>query len=135
MATTTIDSTEIIGGVDTHQDLHTAAIVSLNGTVLGTESFSTTRAGYRAMLRWFRSHGELLRVGVESTGSYGAGITRHLALSGVPVLEVTGPDLAWRRANPTSPTQHELCRFSLFSTTQVIELLNPCTPNSPQYRL
>ena len=80
------------------QDLHTAAIVSLNGTVLGTESFSTTRAGYRAMLCWFRSHGELLRVGVESTGSYGAGITRHLALSGVPVLEVTGPDRAARRA-------------------------------------
>ena len=34
----------------------------------------------------------------ESTGSYGAGITRHLALLGVPVLEVTGPDVAWRRA-------------------------------------
>ena len=40
-----------------------------------------------------------------------------------------------RSPNPTSPTQRELCRFSLFSTTQVIELLNPCTPNSPQYRL
>ena len=38
-------------------------------------------------------------------------------------------------ATPTSPTQRELCRFSLSSTTQVIELLNPCTPNSPQYRL
>ena len=38
-------------------------------------------------------------------------------------------------SNPTSPTQREFCRFSLFSTTQVIELLNPCTPNSPQYRL
>ena len=37
--------------------------------------------------------------------------------------------------NPTSPTQRELCRFSLFSTTQVIELLESCTPNSPQYRL
>ena len=36
---------------------------------------------------------------------------------------------------PTSPTQRELCRFSLFSTTQVIELLNLCTPNSPQYGL
>ena len=82
----------------THQDLHTAAVVSHDGTVLGTESFSTTRAGYRAMLRWFRSHGELLRVGVESTGTYGAGITRHLALSGIPVLEVTGPDPASRRA-------------------------------------
>ena len=43
--------------------------------------------------------------------------------------------LAGEGLSPTSPTQHELCRFSLFSTTQVIELLNPCTPNSPQYRL
>ena len=53
MATTTADNIQIIGGVDTHQDLHTAAVVSHDGTVLGTESFSTTRAGYRAMLRWF----------------------------------------------------------------------------------
>ena len=83
MATATADNIQIIGGVDTHQDLHTAAIVDLEGAVLGAESFSTTRAGYRAMLRWFRSHGELLRVGVESTGTYGAGITRHLALSGI----------------------------------------------------
>ena len=78
MTDITPSRTEIIGGVDTHQDLHTAAIVTLDGAVLGTESFSTTRAGYRARLRWFLSHGEWLRVGVESTGSYGAGITRHL---------------------------------------------------------
>ena len=88
----------VIGGVDTHQDLHTAAVVTLEGKVLGSESFSTTRAGYRAMLAWFRAHGELLRVGVESTGIYGAGIARLLAVSGVPVLEVTGPDPAARRA-------------------------------------
>ena len=44
MATTTADNIQIIGGVDTHQDLHTAAVVSHDGTVLGTESFSTTRA-------------------------------------------------------------------------------------------
>ena len=98
MTNTTGERTAIIGGVDTYQDLHTATVVNLDGAVLGGESFSTTRAGYRAMLRWFRSHGELLRVGVESTGSCGAGITRHLALSGVPVLEVTGPDWVGRRA-------------------------------------
>ena len=46
MATGTADNIQIIGGVDTHQDLHTAAVVSHDGTVLGTESFSTTRAGY-----------------------------------------------------------------------------------------
>jgi transposase len=94
----TAKTTKVIGGVDTHQDMHTAAIVNLDGAILGTESFSTTRAGYRAMLRWFRSHGELLRVGVEATGTYGAGLTRHLALAGVPVLEVTGPNRAQRRA-------------------------------------
>ena len=44
MAITTAQGTEIIAGIDTHQDLHTAAIVNLDGTVLGTESFSTTRA-------------------------------------------------------------------------------------------
>ena len=98
MASTRAEDREIIGGVDTHQDLHTAAVVTLEGKVLGTESFSTTRTGYRTMLAWFRSRGELLRVGVESTGSYGAGITRHLELAGVPVLEVTGPDPAVRRA-------------------------------------
>jgi transposase len=88
----------VVGGVDTHQDLHAAAVVSADGSVLGSESFSTTRAGYRAMLRWFCSYGELARVGVECTGTYGAGITRHLALAGVPVLEVTGPDRSLRRA-------------------------------------
>ena len=107
--TTTADNIQIIGGVDTHQDLHTAAVVSHDGTVLGTESFSTTRAGYRAMLRWFRSHGELLRVGVESTGTYGAGITRHLALSGIPVLEVTGPDPATIAEEPRARTSCPGC--------------------------
>lgn len=92
------DTRTVIGGVDTHQDLHAAAVVDDNGTVLGSDSFSTTRSGYRAMLRWFRSYGDVVRVGVESTGSYGAGLTRHLALAGIPVLEVTGPDRSMRRA-------------------------------------
>ena len=101
MTTAAADNTQIIGGVDTHQDLHTAAVVSNDGTVLGAESFSTTRAGYRAMLRWFRSHGELLRVGVESTGTYGAGITRHLALSGMQSfpIGIFTPGLAILRSN------------------------------------
>ena len=33
MATTTADNIQIIGGVDTHQDLHTAAVVSHDGTI------------------------------------------------------------------------------------------------------
>jgi hypothetical protein len=88
---------DVIGGIDTHQDLHTAAVVDAAGEVLATQTFATTRAGYRAMLAWFRSYGDLARVGVEATGTYGAGIARHLAAAGIPVLEVTGPDRAARR--------------------------------------
>jgi transposase len=87
----------VIGGIDTHQDLHTAAVVDAAGEVLATQAFATTRAGHRAMLAWYRSYGDLARVGVEATGTHGAGIARHLACAGVPVLEVTGPDRAARR--------------------------------------
>lgn len=104
MSIVATETPSVIGGIDTHQDLHTAAVVGADGAVLGSEAFSTTRAGYRAMLRWFRSHGDVLRVGVEATGTYGAGITRHLALAGIPVLEVTGPDKSFRRAKGKDDT-------------------------------
>jgi hypothetical protein len=44
------------------------------------------------MLLWMRSFGELVRVGVECTGSYGAGLLRYLQQAQVTVLEVTAPD-------------------------------------------
>ncbi len=62
------------------------------------------RAGYRAMLAWMHGHGEVVRVGIEQTGTFGAGLTRHLALAGIPVLEVTGPDPAFRRAKGKDDT-------------------------------
>ena len=33
----------VVGGVDTHKDLHVAAVVDQNNKVLGTQYFSTTR--------------------------------------------------------------------------------------------
>lgn len=44
-----------------------------------------------------RSFGELGRVGIEGTGSYGAGLTRHLAKAGITILEIDGPDRSDRR--------------------------------------
>lgn len=87
----------VVGGIDTHKDLHVAAVIDRAELVLGAASFPTTRAGYRALLRWMRSFGEVRRVGVEGTGSYGAGVTRHLAEAGIEVLEVFRPDRADRR--------------------------------------
>ena len=87
----------VYGGVDTHKELHVAAVVDAGETLLGTRSFSTTRAGYRALLAWMSQYGQLARIGVEGTGSYGAGLTRHLAQAGATVLEVDRPDRSDRR--------------------------------------
>src|SRR4051794_28062373 len=57
----------IVGGVDTHKDLHVAAVVDEQDRVLGTQSFASTRQGYRQMLAWMRSFGNVERVGVRST--------------------------------------------------------------------
>jgi transposase len=122
MTIVTTESPRVIGGIDTHQDLHTAAVVGGDGAVLGSESFSTTRAGYRAMLRWFRSYGELVRVGVEATGTYGAGITRHLALAGIPVFEVTGPDRSFRRAKGKDDTLDAVAAAQAALTGQRVQV-------------
>ena len=55
----------IVGGVDTHKDLHVAAVVDEQDRVMETRSFATTRQGYRQMLAWMRSFGELQRIGIE----------------------------------------------------------------------
>src|SRR6202008_4507232 len=55
------------------------------------------RQGYRQMLAWMRAFGDLQRIGVESTGSYGAGLLRFMQQAGIAVLEVTTPDKQDRR--------------------------------------
>jgi transposase len=87
----------VVGGVDTHKDLHVAAVVDEHDRVLGSRCFPTTRQGYKQMLAWMRSFGSLQRVGIEATGTYGAGLLRYLQYAGVEVLEVTTPDTDDRR--------------------------------------
>lgn len=91
------DRRKVIGGIDTHKDLHVAAAIDHQENVLGTASFSTTRAGYRALVRWLRQFGDISKVGIEGTGSYGAGITRHLGDVDIEVIEVDRPDRSDRR--------------------------------------
>jgi transposase len=88
---------EVVGGVDTHKDTHTAAAVDLAGRVLGSAQFSADAAGYRGLLRWLRTFGTLLLVGIEGTGVYGAGLARHLSGQGVAMVEVDRPDRKARR--------------------------------------
>jgi transposase len=87
----------VTGGVDTHAEVHVAAVVDLVGRVLGTEEFPATAAGHQKALDWMRGHGCLAKVGVEGTGSYGSGLTRYLSVHGVEVVEVIRPNRQTRR--------------------------------------
>ena len=87
----------VVGGVDTHKDLHVVAVADEHDHILGSQCFATTRHGFKQMLTWMRSFGQLRRVGVEATGTYGAGLLRYLQAAGVEVLEVTTPDKGDRR--------------------------------------
>ena len=68
----------VTGGVDTHAGVHVVAVVDQVGRVLGTRAFAADASGYAGALVWMRAHGELAKVGVEGTGSYGAGLARYL---------------------------------------------------------
>jgi transposase len=94
----------VIGGVDTHKDIHVAAVVDDRGKILGTEEFETTAKGYRALVAWMTGFGEVQCVGVEGTGTYGAGLARHLAEAGLTVIEVNRPDRQARRRRGKSDT-------------------------------
>jgi transposase len=88
---------QVTGGVDTHKDAHLAAALDSVGRVLGTRSFPATTAGHADLLAWLSGFGPVTAVGVEGTGSYGAGLARHLTGAGTRVIEVDRPDRATRR--------------------------------------
>jgi transposase len=88
---------EVAGGVDTHLDTHTAAVIDRFGRVLGTAQFPATSAGYGALLAWIRGFGRLGPLGIEGTGAYGAGLARRLRSEHVDLIEVDRPDRKTRR--------------------------------------
>jgi len=104
MTTLTPPRAAVIGGVDTHDDVHVVAVCDPLGAVLATRSFPTTPSGYRGLQRFVASFGEVEAVGVEGTGSYGSGLARHLTSEGVRVVEVNRPNRQVRRAHGKNDT-------------------------------
>jgi transposase len=88
---------EVFGGVDTHSDTHTAAALDAAGAMLGTRQFPATGAGYTALQAWLTGLGRVVRVGIEGTSSYGAGLATVLQAAGICVIEVDRPDRSTRR--------------------------------------
>ena len=89
--------TAITGGVDTHADTHVAAALDPVGGLLGVREFPATAAGYARLLGWLGGFGTVALVGIEGTGSYGAGLARYVTAAGVRVVEVDRSDRQDRR--------------------------------------
>lgn len=87
----------IVAGADTHADTVHVAAVTTTGTAVGDKGFPTTRAGYTAAIRFLDSLGQVERIGVEGTASYGAGFTRAVIAAGIEVVEVTRAVKSTRR--------------------------------------
>lgn len=94
----------VTGGVDTHKDVHVAAVLDEHGALLATTSFPATGVGYDRLHRWMSGFGPLGKVGIEGTGSYGAGLTRSLQAAGVEVVEINRPNREVRRRRGKSDT-------------------------------
>jgi transposase len=90
------------GGIDTHGEVHVAAALDEVGGLLGTKSFEANPNGYAALLSWLSAFGNVTRVGVEGTGSYGAGVARFLARAGIEVIEVDRQNRQARRQSGKS---------------------------------
>jgi transposase len=87
----------ITGGIDAHTDTHDAAALDERGRLLGVRTFASTPEGNRALLGWLETLGPLAVIGVESTGSYAAGLVRYLRSRRVDVVEVNRPHAHTRR--------------------------------------
>ena len=97
MTVTIVETHAITGGVDTHAEAHVAAALDPIGGLLGVREFPATPAGYAQLLGWLGGFGTVCLVGVEGTGSYGAGLARHITAAGVRVVEVDRADRQDRR--------------------------------------
>jgi transposase len=99
----------VVVGVDAHTDTHDVAVLDDCGRLLARQAFVADAAGYRALHAWIERFGPIAAIGVESTGSYAAGLVRHLRAEGREVLEVNQPHPhARRRRGKSDPIDAEL---------------------------
>jgi transposase len=90
---------EVVIGVDTHKDTHTAAVVDVRtGGVLARATVAADPDGYAELVALAEQHTGLRGWAIEGTGGYGAGLARHLADAGELVVELDRPKRPARKA-------------------------------------
>jgi transposase len=92
------DLVDVVIGVDTHKDTHTAAVVTAaTGAVVEQATVPATPAGYRQLLQLAGQQPGQRVWAIEGTGGYGAGLTRFLSANHEQVVELDRPKRTARR--------------------------------------
>lgn len=112
---------EVVIGVDTHTDTHTAAVLDVGtGGVLARATVTADPDGYGQLLELAQAHPGLRAWAMEGTGGYGAGLARHLADAGELVVELDRPKRPARRAGAKSdPIDAERAARDALARTQL----------------
>ncbi len=111
----------IVVGVDAHTDTHDAAVLDDCGRLLATRTFRVNAAGYRELLTWAQRFGVVTAFGVESTGSYAAGLVRYSRAEGLEVLEINRPHPhTRRRCGKNDPIDAELAARHVLAASSVV---------------
>ena len=108
MSTENPQESMVWGGVDTHADTHTAAVVDHLGRQLGAAEFKAVHKGYFQLWNWMNTYGQVAAVGIEGTGSYGAGLSRFLQALDAETVEVDRPNRQTRQREGKSDTADAL---------------------------
>jgi transposase len=84
------DRIDVVIGVDTHTDTHTAAILSAGGGLLHSLTVESTEDGYGQILTAVLEHapGPRIAWAIEGTGSYGSGLSDALAADAAEIIEI-----------------------------------------------
>jgi transposase len=93
------DEVDAVIGVDTHRDTNSAQVVGAKTGAIGPHTTTATdSAGYEQLLAFAKEHAPAPRVwAIESTGSYGSGLTAYLQERGERVVEIDRPRRPLRR--------------------------------------
>ena len=96
----------LVVGVDTHLDTHTAALCDARGRVESQLQVPATAAGYVQLLGWAQAAaaGRAAVWAIEGTRHYGLGLARYLASQGQQVAEIDATrHVGRRRAGKSDP--------------------------------
>jgi transposase len=101
------DRIDVVIGVDTHTDTHTAAILNACGGVLDTLQVESTEEGYGQILDAVLTLAPGPRVAwaIEGTGSYGAGLRQLLEADGAEIIEIRA---VGRPARPRGQSKNDV---------------------------